>query len=285
MKSDNIWSKKMQEFTVKKIERAVTLEAVVAAFDVIRPKNFYFAGEMHDFWEMVYAADGVATATADERVYTLTRGNLLFHKPMEFHRVWYSANTAPHLLLISFKAAGIAMRQLEKGFYRLNGYQAARLAEIEKLFEQIIGLYETGRNGNEFKLKSSLAAAAFEGFITELCESGLEDRRDNSPYADTYRRVIRYMQSHCCESLTVCQIARACGLSESNLKRIFKMFCDRGVISYHNSLRIRTAVKMLYDEIPVSKISEELGFSSPSYFYVAFKRETGKTPRDFLKSK
>lgn len=63
------------------------------------------------------------------------------------------------------------------------------------------------------------------------------------------------------------------------------MFCDRGVISYHNSLRIRTAVKMLYDEIPVSKISEELGFSSPSYFYVAFKRETGKTPRDFLKSK
>ena len=42
---------------------------------------------------------------------------------------------------------------------------------------------------------------------------------------------------------------------------------------------------MLYDEIPVSKISEELGFSSPSYFYVAFKRETGKTPRDFLKSK
>ena len=93
------------------------------------------------------------------------------------------------------------------------------------------------------------------------------------------------MQSHCCESLTVCQIARACGLSESNLKRIFKMFCDRGVISYHNSLRIRTAVKMLYDEIPVSKISEELGFSSPSYFYVAFKRETGKTPRDFLKSK
>ena len=48
----------MQEFTVKKIGRAVTLEAVVAAFDVIRPKNFYFAGEMHDFWEMVYAADG-----------------------------------------------------------------------------------------------------------------------------------------------------------------------------------------------------------------------------------
>ena len=234
---------------------------------------------------MVYAADGVATATADERVYTLTRGNLLFHKPMEFHRVWSSANTAPHLLLISFKATGIAMKQLEKGFYRLNGYQAARLAEIEKLFEQVIGLYESDRNGNGFKLKSSLAAAAFEGFITELCESGLEDRRDNSPYADTYRRVIRYMQSHCCESLTVCQIARACGLSESNLKRIFKMFCDRGVISYHNSLRIRTAVKMLYDEIPVSKISEELGFSSPSYFYVAFKRETGKTPRDFLKSK
>ena len=274
-----------KHFYMHKIANLLNVQKIVTIHYQELERGYSSAEEMHDFWEMVYAADGVATATADERVYTLTRGNLLFHKPMEFHRVWSSANTAPHLLLISFKATGIAMKQLEKGFYRLNGYQAARLAKIEKLFEQVIGLYESDRNGNGFKLKSSLAAAAFEGFITELCESGLEDRRDNSPYADTYRRVIRYMQSHCCESLTVCQIARACGLSESNLKRIFKMFCDRGVISYHNSLRIRTAVKMLYDEIPVSKISEELGFSSPSYFYVAFKRETGKTPRDFLKSK
>ena len=158
-----------KHFYMHKIANLLNVQKIVTIHYQELERGYSSAEEMHDFWEMVYAADGVATATADERVYTLTRGNLLFHKPMEFHRVWSSANTAPHLLLISFKATGIAMKQLEKGFYRLNGYQAARLAEIEKLFEQVIGLYESDRNGNGFKLKSSLAAAAFEGFITELC--------------------------------------------------------------------------------------------------------------------
>lgn len=266
----------MQEYMHHMIIKTVKLNSIITAFDVIRPKNFNFAGEMHDFWEAVCVKSGTAIATADNRVYTLSRGDLLFHKPMEFHRVRSANDTAPQLLILSFSAEGEAMHELENGFFKLNEYQLRELSELNSLCRTVIHL---GEASDEYAWATSKASAAFESFILGLCKNGRVERISEPRYADEYRQIINYMEEHCRESLSIAQIAHGCRMSPSSLKRIFGMFCDRGIIEYHNSIRIRLAIEMLKGNTPICNISDNLGFSSPAYFNVAFKRETGLTPR------
>lgn len=75
--------------------RLVSVKSLVSAFDMVRDADFAFDGEMHDFWEMVYIASGKAGITADERVFTLNAGQLVFHKPMEFHRICSVGGAGP----------------------------------------------------------------------------------------------------------------------------------------------------------------------------------------------
>jgi hypothetical protein len=55
-------------YDMKEIRRLFTVNSVITSIDAIRPKDFYFNGEMHDFWEVVCLLDGSISATADERV-------------------------------------------------------------------------------------------------------------------------------------------------------------------------------------------------------------------------
>ena len=49
--------------------------------------RFSFTGESHDFWELVYADKGDVTVFADDKSFVLEQGNVIFHKPNEWHNV------------------------------------------------------------------------------------------------------------------------------------------------------------------------------------------------------
>lgn len=50
--------------------------------------DFVFPGETHNFWECLYVLSGSVCASGDGRVYNLTRGNMICHKPMEMHKFY-----------------------------------------------------------------------------------------------------------------------------------------------------------------------------------------------------
>ena len=43
----------LQKFEFHKTERKIFIKSVITAIDAVRPKDFYFPGEMHNFWEIV----------------------------------------------------------------------------------------------------------------------------------------------------------------------------------------------------------------------------------------
>ena len=49
--------------------------------------NFSFEGERHNFWEFLYVDKGEIGVTADNNYTLLKKGDLIFHKPNEFHTV------------------------------------------------------------------------------------------------------------------------------------------------------------------------------------------------------
>ena len=62
--------------------------------------NFSFPGESHDFWEFVCVDKGVIDVMAGEKRVPLKRGNIIFHKPGEFHNIITNGEVAPNLVVL-----------------------------------------------------------------------------------------------------------------------------------------------------------------------------------------
>ena len=264
-----------------KVTRLINIEAFFSAFETVFEPDYRYDGERHNFWEMVYAADGCIGVAEDERIYRLEKGEAIFHKPMEFHRVWSAEGTAPRLFIISFEAESDGMAYFRDRLFTLNDLLLEEFGGINAACRRAIELFDKG-DMSEYSWQSNAAAVGLEAFLLRLRGEKETAYREDSRYAAIYRQIVSYLEDACCRSVTVEETARACNLSCSSLKRIFRMFCDKGVIEYHNSIRMRMAVKLLGEGKSISEVSEQLGFSSTSYFHIAFKRATGVSPGKYF---
>lgn len=273
----------MFSYIMNEMPRMFTIHSVVSAINAVRPKDFYFAGEMHNFWEVVYIMEGKVAVSADERVYLLTDGQLIFHKPMEFHRIWSADGTAPHILIISFEAEGIKMKAFENKVFYLDMQKEKMLANIVSDASSIIEMASSGQKYSEqYGYLAHITAIRIEFFLLELLRNNTTEKALQTPEkSEIYRHIVDIMNKHCCEALSLGQIAALCNMSVSSLKKAFQKFSDKGVMKYFNCLKIRKAVSMLDEGLPIKEVSARLAFSSQNYFHVVFKRETGCSPGNY----
>lgn len=266
------------------VARSLQVNALISVIDAVRPKAFCFSGEIHDFWELVFVKEGYATATGEERVFRLSPGQLLFHKPMEFHKIRSEGDSSPHLIILSFSAYGRGMDFFREKCFFLDSNLAS---EYESCAEKCSRAIAAFNNGNaEYSALSERSAVCVEHFLLNLIDSG-EKGDLQSPTEDEirYRTAVSVMNSHCSENLSVEEIAELCGLSASTLKRSFARFSDKGIASVFRTLKIRRAMELLSDGASAVEVAEKVGFAEPAYFHSVFKRETGMTPLDYKKSK
>lgn len=266
------------------VTRFIQVDALVMVLDQHKPKGFYFSGESHDFWEAVFVYDGHLTATADERVYQLSRGMLLLHKPMEFHRIWSAEDQESRFVNLSFRAGGMGIRRLEHCCFNLDEEQQKHLWEVIDAFRHTMEL-QSALDRQRCQMSGNLTAARLEGFLLELMEKGTSSPRTLSGEEARYARIVSVMKENCHRSLSLEELAGECEMSVSNMKRIFGCFSDMGVGKYFLSLKMRRAMELLDSGMRASQVAESLDFSETSYFYTVFKRETGMTPTQYRKMK
>ena len=87
------------------------------------------------------------------------------------------------------------------------------------------------------------------------------------------------------EKLTVSDVAKRLGRSESWVKKSFDKRFGDGIIHYHTKLKINESNKLLREtDLQINEISDRLAFDTPQYFAKCFKRYTGMTPREYRSS-
>ena len=79
-----------EQYIKTTLEEELIIKRIVTIHYFEYRKDFVFTGEKHNFWEFVYVDKGEINVTADERVFRLEHGEMIFHKPNEFHTL--SAN-------------------------------------------------------------------------------------------------------------------------------------------------------------------------------------------------
>lgn len=266
-------------FVLKKFKKLINIDTIVMGIDAVRPRGFFFSGESHDFWEVLLVKQGKITAVADNRIYTLGEGKLIFHKPMEFHRIQAEGDTPPHLLIISFTASGSEMKRFENACYDLN------IIEVNA-FSRITGNFVNSticEEGEEFNYHANLAATQLETFLLNLLKKDKYTGKELSYNERQYAKIVDVMENNYDKMLSIYDIAEKCGMGVSNMKRIFSRYCDIGVAKYFLSLKMRKAIEMFDIGMKPKDVATALGFCEINYFYTVFKRETGYTPSQYKK--
>ena len=259
-----------------KLNRIITIESIISVFTQTFEKDFYFAGERHNFWELVYVNDGKICAAEDEKIYELSQGDIIFHMPMEFHRLWSAENTSPTVIVISFSAFGNSFSKLGDGIFALDKEMEKNLHNTLNIIKQCM-LYDDD-------IQNQFASNNLENMLLTLLRKQIPvSRQKKTTGTQNYKAVLKVMNENLEKSLSAENIAALCGLSLSNLKKTFKKYSGMGVMEYYNNLKITKAMEMINDDIPMYEISERLGFSSPSYFSDSFKRQCKMTPTAYKK--
>lgn len=273
------------------IKKMITIKSLYSAFEVTYNKDYTFPGEQHDFWELVFVVDGTLGVAEDERVYELTKNQIIFHKPFTFHRLWNAGNTPLSLIIISFEALGQATKMLNNGVFDLSpmDYQLLINALNAAKACSFLPVDSTEPCGNytyseEDSISIQCIAIHLELlFLHLLRQSSSNTARNKSISAKNYKKIVRAMSEHISENLSVTDIAELCDLSVSNMKRTFSMYSGIGIMSYFNKMKITKAISLFKEGMSIVEASNKLGFSNQNYFSTVFKREMGVSPMTYIK--
>ena len=98
----------------------------------------------------------------------------------------------------------------------------------------------------------------------------------------TVMTLLKWIDKHYSERITLSEIAEAVGLSEKYVCRIFKEYTSKTIMDYVNEIRIERACV----EIGAKSITEaafNCGFNDLSYFCKTFKKYKNTTPSQYKK--
>lgn len=271
-----------------RITKQVNIDTLYSLFIEKKPEGFDFSGETHNFWECRYIISGTALVSSDEKIYELSKGDIIFHKPMEMHKLSINGKKGAVILIFSFNLKGKFSEYFTDKVFHLTEEQQ----DIIEMFLEFIkssddNLNEDYKKEEQFlysKTNNQIYLQQVTTFIEHLLLS-LADNPNISKVSTTkdaliFKDVVKYMNDNIFGHPTVSDIAKNCFLSQSGLKRLFEKYAGISIHKYFLKLKFKTATKMLKEGMSVSEVSEKLNFSSQSYFSVSYKREMGISPSE-----
>ena len=248
---------------------------------------FFYQGEMHDHWEVVYVESGKLTVSEDDKIYELSQGQIIFHAPMEFHRFWAKEEDFPvNLKIFSFSVETNIKHNLSKGVFTLQIDKREQFREVVKAVEN--NYYSGGWvESTQYEIRpveELKTIKKFENFLLELISENSPDRTLNAKAsAKRYIEVVAILKENVERNLTVDEISKLSHISVTYIKRLFNMYAGCGVMQYFIKLKVVKAMKYLKQGMSVGEVAEKLSFSSINYFSTVFKKETGVSPLKYAK--
>lgn len=264
--------------------------------------DFSFEGEAHDFWEFLCVDKGTVNVMAGSASHTLERGNVIFHKPNEFHNVSANGVVAPNLVVVGFECNSPAMKFFEGKILKIGARErellglvireassayACRLddpyckklvrreeAAVPFASEQLIKMYL-----QQFLIGLIRVYTGAETPVS-LPKSVKQKSED-----ELFGRIVAYMEAHLSSQLTIDQICRDNLVGRSILQKLFREHSDSGVIDYFSGMKIAAAKQMIRNgRLNFTQIADSLGYTSIHYFSRQFKKITGMTPSEYASS-
>lgn len=284
----------------------ITIDKIYSVHYFEYMNDFSFDGESHDFWEFLCVDKGEVEVTSDTSMHILKKGELIFHKPNEFHSLRANGKIAPNLVVISFACDSPVMEFFNNKILDITEKERNLLGLIIKESQQVF----EGRLDDPYQekliLKENIPLGSIqiikqslEQFLLflvrrhhNICSSSSETTLPVSSKSTTlnadaeiYNRIIDYMEKHIHSNLSIDELCRDTLVGRSKAQKLFRDRNNCGVINYFSSMKINLAKELIRNQdMNFTQISDILGYTSIHYFSRQFKKITGMTPSEYASS-
>jgi AraC family transcriptional regulator, transcriptional activator of pobA len=205
------------------------------------------------------------------------------------HGFHFSRDTTGHVLTISEDFMQEVLGFVEpviKPVIERPSVQMLRAAQVvehglDPLFAMIASDYHQGARGRSTVLMAGLAALLVK--VARLSAPPEEHTATaTTPYLDFFRKFRELVEQSFRQQLSVAHYADTLGLTVGRLTAICRSVADASPQEIqHRRLLIEAKRLLLYTARSSHSIAYTLGFKDPAYFSRFFKRETGKSPKEF----
>ena len=199
--------------------------------------DFSYPGERHNFWEFQCVDKGSAKVQTDDDVHILNRGQVIFHRPNEFHNLTAVGQTAPNIVVISFECSSPCMEFFEKRILTLSDTERNLIGMIIAEARRCIAspLNDPYLQKMEIKKDSLFGSQQLILlYLQELLISMI--RRHTLPQvsmpvnrlpvpkngSDIYNKIIFYLEEHIREFVTIEDICHDNLIGRSQLQKLFR---------------------------------------------------------------
>lgn len=194
----------------------------------------------------------------------------------ELDKLAMSVDFAVHSLVIAGSMDARVLRDVYNNFMQMMyHYIGENFSSREGIIqdEQLAGLQKMAQNSVE----------DFRQFVNYFTQQVKMSLKANA-MGDVVGDVKKYIDEHLAEKISRTDIAEYVALNENYLSRLFHKEIGCSISDYILQKRINMAKKLLLStKLSVSAIGEQVGYDTTTYFIRLFKREVGKTPKDYRK--
>lgn len=271
-------------FTTTQVMMTTSFEVYHYREPYFKPLDFH----THDFYEAYLFLDGNVTYYIEEHAYDLFPGDLLLIPPGRMHRPVLTDNAAVYERMVLWLNTGF-LRSLEGGepllqeLGRFNGKSGylVHFADEDLSFIQTLLVRLSGAQKRRDPLAHSEQKALISLFLSLLCRQAEQTAVTSAKPSALIPKVIRYLNAHFVEPLTLDSICTEFFISKFHLTRKFKEYTNTTIYDYILSKRIGLARRLIRQGATAAAAAEACGFSDYSSFYKIFAAKTGMTPADF----
>lgn len=232
-------------------------------------------------WLLTFTIGGTGQYRLDDQVYLCKAGDLLLLAPGAMHDYATLEEAQPwefywtHFLPRPTWIEWMQLPERAKGLRGLAVVDGTLRQRVEQTFQRLLQDLH-----NSSSLHGDLAANALEEIL--LCVA-LQNRPAPAPTLDPrVEMVLKYLNTHYREALTIQDLAQQVALSPSRLAHLFKQQAGRTIIETIIAIRLQQAARLLeYTSLHVGEIAKEVGFQSASYLTRQFTAYYAKSPQAY----
>lgn len=289
-----------QQYTPTPLQLAVDIRSIVTIHYFEYTSDYSYEGESHPFWEFLYVDKGEVDVIGGQRHHILHRGQIIFHEPGEFHKLWANGEIAPNLVVVSFLCDSPAMARFAGQVLTISEVERACMAAIVSAAQEVFANPLNDPN-TKCMVRREQAQPASEQMILvqlqlmllHLLQAQGAPARSLPPanlireknHQDCMDKITAYLEANLARRLTLEDICRENLMGRSFLQKLFREKTGGGVMEYFSSLKVEAAKQMIRQgRANFTEISARLGYASIHYFSRHFKKATGMTPSEYASS-
>ena len=262
------------------------------------PANNMRTFHWHDFMELSYVRRGSGVYEIEDKVFRVSRGDMVIINNSERHRVTYDPQDPLYETVLHFAPELLCAREddrLDSRYLRLFLYHGATFSNAPQLSPEArravgrlvadIRAEAAGRRPwYELMIKSKLLT-----LVTHLIRAcGLSEQPDLERVTARRRNIARlekilaFIRKNLAAELGLGTIAGRFAMNPSYFSDYFRRNLGITFSEHLAQVRVQEAQRLLAeDRLNVTEIAYACGFNTATSFYRVFRRVTGTSPGDY----